>query len=100
MGLLISTVARNQFVAGQIALVSAFLPAFMLSGFVFEPSNAPAWIDLLSHLFAARYFVTILQTVFLAGDLWSVILPNGAALVAIAAVFLAVTLRRTRKRLE
>ncbi|MDO8606460.1 MAG: ABC transporter permease [Phaeospirillum sp.] len=100
MGLLISTVAKNQFVAGQIAIISAFLPAFMLSGFVFEPSSAPVWIELLSRIVAARYFVAILQTVFLAGDLWSVILPNCAALAAIAAVFLAVTLRRTHKRLE
>lgn len=100
MGLLISTVAKNQFVAGQIALVSAFLPAFMLSGFVFEPSSAPVWIEMLSRLVAARYFVTILQTVFLAGDLWSVILPNSAALGIIAGFFLVVTLRRTRKRLE
>ena len=100
MGLLISTVARNQFVACQIAIVSAFLPAFMLSGFVFEPSSAPAWIEMLSRVVAARYFVTILQTVFLAGDLWSVILPNSAALAAIAAFFLVVTLRRTRKRLD
>jgi len=100
MGLLISTVAKNQFVAGQIAIVSAFLPAFMLSGFVFEPSSAPAWIEMLSRVVAARYYVTILQTVFLAGDLWSVILPNSAALGVIAAFFLVVTLRRTHKRLE
>ncbi len=100
MGLLISTVAKNQFVAGQIAIVSAFLPAFMLSGFVFEPSSAPAWIEMLSRAVAARYFVTILQTLFLAGDLWSVILPNSAALAVIAAFFLVVTLRRTHKRLD
>ena len=99
-GLLISTLAKNQFVAGQIAIVSAFLPAFMLSGFVFEPSSAPAWIEVLSHVVAARYFVTILQTLFLAGDLGSVIWPNCAALVIIAAILLAATLRRTRKRLE
>lgn len=100
MGLLISTIARNQFVAGQIAIVSAFLPAFMLSGFVFEPSSMPAWIEVLSHVVAARYFVTCLQTIFLAGDVWSVLLPNGAALAVIAALFLGVTLKRTRKSLE
>ena len=72
----------------------------MLSGFVFEPSSAPAWIEMLSRAVAARYFVTILQTLFLAGDLWSVILPNSAALAVIAAFFLVVTLRRTHKRLD
>ncbi|MDA8231527.1 MAG: ABC transporter permease [Magnetospirillum sp.] len=99
MGLLISSVARSQFVAGQVAIISAFLPAFMLSGFVFEPSSAPTWIEILSHAVAARYFVSILQTLFLAGDVWSVILPNVGALVLIAVVFLGLTLTRTGKRL-
>ncbi|MCR6632757.1 MAG: ABC transporter permease [Magnetospirillum sp.] len=100
MGLLISTVARNQFVAGQIAIVSAFLPAFMLSGFVFEPSSMPLWIEALSHVVAARYFVTCLQTIFMAGDVWSVILPNAGALLLIAAILGGLTLRRTKKSLE
>lgn len=100
MGLLISTIAKNQFVAGQVALLAAFLPAFMLSGFVFEPSSMPLPIELLSRVVAARYFVTILQTLFLAGDVWSVIWPNSAALAVIALVFLAATWKRTRKSLE
>ncbi|MGE4279429.1 MAG: ABC transporter permease [Magnetospirillum sp.] len=100
MGLLISTIAKNQFVAGQVALIAAFLPAFMLSGFVFEPSSMPLPIELLSRIVAARYFVTILQTLFLAGDVWSVIWPNSLALLAIATFFLALTWKRTRKSLE
>ena len=100
MGLLISTMARNQFVAGQVAIVAAFMPAFMLSGFVFEPSSMPVWVDILSHVVAARYFVTILQTIFLAGDVWSVILPNCLALILIAAILLTVTWKRTGKSLE
>jgi ABC-2 type transport system permease protein len=100
MGLLISTIAKNQFVAGQIAIVSAFLPAFMLSGFVFEPSSMPLWIEALSHIVAARYFVTCLQTIFMAGDVWSVILPNGGALLLIAVILGGITLKRTRKSLE
>ena len=76
MGLLISTVTRNQFVAGQVAIVSGFLPAFMLSGFVFEIGSMPGWIQVLTHVVAARYFVSTLQTVFLAGDIWPVILPD------------------------
>ncbi len=100
LGLLISTIARNQFVAGQIAIVAAFLPAFMLSGFVFEPSSMPGWIEALSHVVPARYFVTCLQTIFLAGDVWSVILPNAGALALIALILAGITLRRTRKSLE
>jgi ABC-2 type transport system permease protein len=100
MGLLISTVTRNQFVAGQVAIVSGFLPAFMLSGFIFEIGSMPGWIQTLTHVVAARYFVSTLQTVFLAGDIWPVILPDLGAMTVIALVFLTATSARTRKRLD
>lgn len=100
MGLLISTVARNQFVAGQVAILSTFLPAFILSGFIFDIGSMPLPIRGVTHIIAARYFVSILQTVFLAGNVWEVILVNGLALVAMATFFLALVKRRTRKRLQ
>jgi drug efflux transport system permease protein len=100
MGLLISSVARSQFVAGQIAIIATFLPAFILSGFLFDIGSMPVAIQAITHLIAARYFVAILQTVFLAGDLWSVILPNLAALAAMAAVFLGAARLMARKRLD
>ncbi len=100
MGLLISTVARSQFVAAQVAIIVTFLPAFILSGFIFDIQSMPAAIQALTYLLAARYFVAILQTVFLAGDVWAVILPNAAALAAMAALFLGLTRLQTRKRLE
>jgi ABC-2 type transport system permease protein len=100
LGLLISTLAKNQFVAGQIALVSAFLPAFMLSGFLFEIGNMPAVIQGLTYLFAARYFVSALQTLFLAGNVWSVIIPDLLAMAALAAVLLLITAKRTPKGLD
>jgi ABC-2 type transport system permease protein len=100
MGLLISTVAKSQFVAGQVALVATFLPAFLLSGFIFDIGSMPAVVQGITHLIPARYYVAILQTVFLAGDEWSVILPNAGALVLFAAVFLGLTRRNARKLLE
>jgi len=100
MGLLISTVARSQFVAGLLALVTTFLPAFLLSGFIFDIGSMPAVVQAITHVVAARYYVAILQTLFLAGNVWSVILPNALALVALAALFLGLTLRNARKRLE
>ena len=100
MGLLISTVSRNQFVAGQIAIVATFLPAFILSGFIFDIQSMPELVQAVTHVIAARYFVAILQTVFLAGDVWSVILPNSMALLIMAVFFLGMTRRRTRRRLE
>ncbi|MDE1981726.1 MAG: ABC transporter permease [Betaproteobacteria bacterium] len=100
MGLLISTLARNQFVAGQLAVIVTFLPAFMLSGFIFDIGSMPAPVQLVTHVVAARYFVSILQTVFLAGDLWPVLLVNSAALAFMATIFLGLTWRLSRKRLD
>ncbi|MGD2047455.1 MAG: ABC transporter permease [Gemmatimonadota bacterium] len=100
MGLLISTVSKNQFVAGQIAIIVTFLPAFILSGFIFDIEAMPRVVQWITHLIAARYFVAILQTIFLAGNVWSVIVPNALALAAMAVFFLGMTRRRTLERLE
>jgi ABC-2 type transport system permease protein len=100
MGLAISITARNQFVAGLVAIITTFLPAFILSGFVFDIDSMPWVVQVLTHVVAARYFVALLQTLFLAGDVWSVILPNAAALVLLAAFFFALVRRRAVKRLE
>ncbi len=100
MGLLISSFARNQFVAGQIAIITTFLPAFILSGFVFDINSMPQAVQFITHIVAARYFVAIQQSVFLAGDVWSVILPNAAALALMAVVFLGLARAIARKRLD
>jgi ABC-2 type transport system permease protein len=100
MGLLISTVTKNQFVAGQVAIITTFLPALILSGFIFDIGSMPRIVQWLTHVLAASYFVAILQTVFLAGNVWSVILPNSLALLLMAAFFLGVSRRKLRKRLE
>lgn len=100
MGLLISSFARNQFVAGQIAIITTFLPAFILSGFIFDINSMPHIIQVITHIVAARYFVSILQSVFLAGDVWSVILPNALALALMAVFFLVAARLATHKRLD
>jgi drug efflux transport system permease protein len=100
MGLLISSVARVQFIAGQMALITTFLPAFLLSGFIFEIRNMPEVVQAITYLFAARYFVAIVTTLFLAGDIGSVIVPNTLALVLMAVIFLGLTRLKTRKRLD
>ncbi len=100
MGLLISILAKNQFVAGQAAIIVTFLPAFILSGFIFDINSMPAPIQVITHIIAARYFVAILQTIFLAGTIWSVIAWNSLALVIMSTFFLGITRRKFRKRLE
>ncbi|WP_165227469.1 ABC transporter permease [Aquisphaera insulae] len=100
LGLLISTRTRNQFVACQAALIVGFLPAFELSGFVFEIDAMPAPIRALTRILPPRYFVSALQTIFLAGDVRSILVADGLVLLAFAAVFLALLVRATPTRLE
>jgi ABC-2 type transport system permease protein len=100
MGFFISTVFKSQFVAALVAMVSTFLPAFILSGFIFDIQSMPKIIQGLTHLIAARYYVAILQTLFLVGDVWSVVLPNSLALVAMGLFFHGIVYRKTRKKLE
>ncbi len=99
-GLLISSAARNQFVASQYAAMSGFLPAFMLSGFLFEIDAMPAWLRAITYLLPARYFVASLQTVFLTGDVWRLFVPNMLAMFAIGAGFFALVARNTRKSMD
>jgi len=99
-GLLISTAAKNQFIAAQIALITGFLPAFLLSGFIFEIASMPTPIRALTHIIPARYLVTNLQTLFLVGDVWPLLLPNIGILLGLSALLFFVTARKTVKRLR
>ncbi|XKE44200.1 ABC transporter permease [Halomonas organivorans] len=99
-GLLISTVTRNQLVAAQISILSAFLPAFYFSNFVFEIDSMPWALQLISYAVPARYFVSTLQTLFLVGDVGSVLVPDLLGLTAIAVGFFTLTAVTTRRRLE
>jgi ABC-2 type transport system permease protein len=99
-GLLISTLAKDQFIASQAAIVSAFLPAFMLSGFIFEISSMPLPVQALTYLFAARYFVTSLQTLFLVGNIWPLLLSCMAAMGVIGSLFYTIIARKTSSRID
>ncbi len=100
LGLFISTLARSQFVAAQVAFLTTMLPALMLSGMLFDIASMPPWLQALTHVFPVRYLVSILQTIFLAGTVWALILPNLAALAIAAAVAVAATMAVTRRRLD
>jgi len=100
IGLLISIVSKNQFVAGQLAIIVTFLPAFLLSGFLFDINSMPAAIQAITFLVPARYFVSLMQTLFLAGDIWPVVIPNLLALLGMLIFFYVVVSRKSYKRLE
>jgi len=97
-GLLISAASKNQFVASQIALISGFLPAMVLSGFMFEIPSMPAPIRLITYLVPARYLVPSLQSVFLVGDLWGLFLRDIGIMLAFGALFFALALRATHRK--
>jgi ABC-2 type transport system permease protein len=99
IGLLISSVVKNQFVASELAMLVTFLPALMLSGFLFDLRSMPTPVWLITYILPARYYVALLQTIFLAGNVWSVILPNAAVLAGMAALLLVLTRRATQKKL-
>lgn len=99
VGLVISSATKSQFLASQITMVATFLPAMMLSGFMFDLRSMPWAIQLVTYVFPARYFVSLLQTLFLAGTIWSVIVPNALVLAAMAAILLTLAARLTQKRI-
>jgi len=99
-GLFISTLTRSTFVASQMAFLTTMMPALMLSGMVFDIAAMPQWLQLVTYFVPARYLVSILQTVMLAGDVWPVILPNMAALAVAATLAVTGTVLVTRRRLD
>jgi len=100
LGLLVSTLTRTQFLASQIAMLVAFLPGLFFSGFLFELSSMPWPLQWFSRIVPARYYVQGLQTLFLAGNIGSVLIPCSLALVAMAVVLFLRTALATRTRLD
>jgi ABC-2 type transport system permease protein len=99
-GLLVSAVARNQFLASQIAIILGFLPSFMLSGFIFEIASMPKTIQVISNLMPAKYMVASLQTLFLAGNVWKLILYNSLIMIIMNIILMALIFTRKTKRLD
>ncbi len=99
IGLVVSSLTKSQFIASQIALLVTFLPAMLLSGFLFDLNSMPTAVRVITYALPARYYVALLQTLFLAGDVWGVIVPNAAVLAAMAVAMMALSRAATRKRL-
>jgi len=100
LGLVISIVTKGQLLASQLAMVLTFLPAFLLSGFMYDIGNMPRPIQLVTHLVPARYFVTLLKGIYLKGVGLEVLAPQGLLLAAFSAVMLTVATIKFRKNLE
>lgn len=97
-GILISAVVRSQLLAYQLGALTSFLPAFLLSGFIFDIRNMPAVIQAITYIFPARYFVTILKGVFLRGVGMRVLWYEAALLLAYAAIVFLVATRKLKQK--
>lgn len=100
LGLVISGLTRNQFAASQVALLASFLPALMLSGFVFDLRNVPTVIQVISKVLPATHFMGLIKTLFLAGNYWPQILAANAILLIYAVVLIWIARRTLAKRLD
>jgi len=100
LGLFISSIAKNQFVAAQISLFVGLLPAFLLSGFLFEIASMPKPMQIITMLIPARHFVSNMQTLFLTGDVLALLIPNIIKMFLIGLFLFVLTAKKTVKRLD
>jgi ABC-2 type transport system permease protein len=98
-GILISALARSQLLAFQMGMLTSFLPALILSGFIFAIENMPKVIQVVTYVVPSRYFVTSLKGVFLKGVGWEVLWADLAFLAAFAALVFLIATRRLKRRL-
>jgi len=100
IGLLISAMTKNQFLASQVALLASFLPAMMLTGFIFDLRNVPTAVYVIGQLVPATYFLELVKSLFLAGNYWPMIIKNCSVLAVYAVVLLGLARFVTCKKLD
>jgi ABC-2 type transport system permease protein len=100
LGIFISAVAKSQLLATQVAMIATFLPAFLLSGFMFAISVMPAPLRAITYLIPARYFLVVTRGIFLKGVGVEVLRVQGLLMIAFAAVGLGLAVKVFHKELE
>lgn len=100
LGLVISGVTRSQFLASQITVLASFLPAVILSGFIFDLRSAPAWADAMAHCLPPVYYLEVLKVGFLTGGMQELVFKNMVILALFAAAAFAASYRLCQKRLR
>lgn len=100
LGIVVSIVAKSQLVASQIAMVATFLPAFLLSGFMFAITNMPTPLQLLTRIIPARYFVTVLKGIFLKGNPLRILITDAVFLLIFGLIVFAAANRKFRKKMS
>ena len=98
LGIWISIGTKNQLLASQIAMISTFLPAFLLSGFMYAISNMPKPIQVITVIIPARYFITILRGIYLKGVGFSVLWKQALFLAIFAFIMVGLANRKFKKK--
>jgi ABC-2 type transport system permease protein len=99
-GILISTLARSQLLASQFAMISTFLPAFLLSGFAFAIGNMPTAVQVITYIIPARYFVALVKGIFLRGVGITILWPDIVFLIGFALAVSGASIVLTAKKLR
>jgi ABC-2 type transport system permease protein len=99
IGIRISSISKNQVMAMQIAVMASMLPSFLLSGFMFAIKNMPEWVQVITYLIPARYFLVILRGIFLKDMEFALMWGQYAFLVALAVFMLGVTVKTFKKKI-
>jgi ABC-2 type transport system permease protein len=100
IGMLISALARSQVLATQVAMVATYLPSFLLSGFMYDVKVMPAFLEGLTYLVPARYFLVVTRGVFLKGVGLEVLYPEAALMLLFGLVGFVAAVRVFRKELQ
>ena len=100
LGLVISSLTKNQLLACQMSLIISFLPTVMLSGYIFDLHSEPLVIRVVSYFLPMTYFLELMKSLLLAGNYWPLIAKNTAILVGYAVLFMCIAYRLTRKKVE
>jgi len=99
MGFFISVIAKNQLAASQIALLATFLPAFLLSGFLFAIEQMPVILQWITRILPARYYVSVLKKIFLKGSPSTLLYVDLVPLAIFTVVLAVLATRSFHKRL-
>ena len=100
LGFFISVIAKGQFAASQIALIATFLPAFLLSGFLFSIEQMPVPLQWFTRIVPARYYVSVLKKIFLKGSPASMLMADLVPLAIFSLLLAFVATRAFHKRLD
>lgn len=98
LGLTISAVTKNQFLACQVSMLVSFLPSMMLSGFLFDLHSEPLAIQVISQIFPATHYLQLIKSLFLAGNYWPLIVEKCLLLAGYGVLFIGLAFRLTKRR--